>query len=119
MQFLRKILSIGLLVLIGGFFLLSPYLYGIKQGAGRYDNVPDSPFAVQILSNGYNSNILQVRLTSGTFFTACFLEKILSYSSHREKYLSNVTDKPFPQYIINFLDTPWGYYVYSLRKIII
>ncbi|MFA6333981.1 MAG: hypothetical protein WCX48_00295 [Bacteroidales bacterium] len=131
---MKNILLMGFLALTSGTLLLNSFLNGINEESDRFDHVPYSALSSQysfsssggsfgegcaILNSGYDSNTLQARLTPGSFLTACLLEKILFYSSNREKYLSKVTTKPFPKYLIHFLDSPGGYYVYSLRKIVI
>lgn len=134
MRIVRNILLTVSLVLATGFLWLSPFFNGIKQNGGCIDNIS----SISVSSNhslsslrtpmgegcftfnsGGNSNAAQMRLTSGNNFITGLHEKILSYSSCREKFLSNISVKPFPQYILNYLGSPGCYYIYALREIII
>jgi hypothetical protein len=127
-----NILTKGLLIIVTGLILLSPLMEAYKSDVAEYIVTPSpydssqysfsiarSTFGDCFATLGEGSNSLQVNWTSGSGFASCLLEKILSYSFLREKYLSKASVKPFPQYILHMLGTQNNYYVYVLREIII
>lgn len=132
MKIVRNILTKGLLVLVSGLLLFSPLLKIYKSDNVSYTGIPflenssqyyfsdgSSSFGDSLATIGEGSNSLQVNWTSGSGFSSCLLEKILSYSFLREKYLSKASVKPFPQYILHMSGSQNNYYVYVLREIII
>lgn len=132
MRIIKNILLTGFLVLIGGIFLLSPYLSNSKGSFNRYDGTVYPDYSSQYafssgdtalggtaILNGESGGGAQAQLSSGPFFSAYLREKILSYSFLREKVLSRASLKPFSPYFIHSSSTPGRYFVLVLREIII
>ncbi|OFY44620.1 MAG: hypothetical protein A2X18_03345 [Bacteroidetes bacterium GWF2_40_14] len=133
MQQVRNIIFSGLLVMVTGILLISPYLNisDFSDDCYSYNN-ESSIFASQyefsngslpnggaaILNSGFGGSS-QAEVTTISIFSAYMLEKILSYSYLRERILSRASLKPFLLYFVHSSKTPGNYFVYVLREIII